>query len=162
MPFSSLEGYGAERSVDPSRFLPEDHAQFFGVCSGLAADAVIVDFLAKADLLIGVGFDPVESDKVWHQTMKLVSIAPVSIAAGQFRPALELIGDTCASLTALAERTYAPPAWTREDENTFRTALEQRLHGLPHPTHLTHLTHQTHPTHPTHLTHAAYCAVVFV
>ena len=43
-------------------------------------EPVFVDFFKGADLLIGVGFDPVESDKVWHQTMKLVSIAPVSIA----------------------------------------------------------------------------------
>src|SRR6185369_11525307 len=109
---------------------PEDHPQFFGVCSGLAADAVIVDHFARANLLIGVGFDPVESDKVWHQTMKLVSIAPVSIAAGQYKPALELIGDVSASLTALAERGYRTPDWSREDEVAFREQLESNLRGL--------------------------------
>src|SRR5207247_1863153 len=110
------EALGAPVFVTPKAkgIFPEDHPQFFGVCSGLAADAVIVDLFAQADVLIGVGFDPVESDKTWHQTMKLVSIAPVSIAAGQYRPALELIGDTSASLTALAERSYAPLEWTRE------------------------------------------------
>ena len=33
-----------------------------------------------------------------HQTMTLVSIAPVSIAAGDFHPPLELIGDTAAAV----------------------------------------------------------------
>ncbi len=109
--------------------LPEDHPQFFGICSGLAADAVVVDFFAKADLLIGVGFDPVESDKVWHHTMKLVSIAPVSIAAGDYRPSMELVADIVASLEALAGRSYGPYEWTRDDEGTFREELERTLRG---------------------------------
>jgi acetolactate synthase-1/2/3 large subunit len=108
---------------------PEDHPQFFGVCSGLAADSVIVDFFAKADLLVGVGFDPVESDKLWHQTMKLVSIAPVSIACGEFRPPLELIGDVAGALTALANASYGPYDWTGDDEQRFRGELERTLRG---------------------------------
>jgi acetolactate synthase-1/2/3 large subunit len=77
-----VEALGAPVFVTPKAkgILPEDHPQYFGVCGGLAADAVILDFLGKADLLIGVGFDPVESDKLWHQTMKLVSIGPLSSA----------------------------------------------------------------------------------
>src|SRR5688572_6227603 len=67
----------------------EDHALFAGVCAGVAGDAVIVEFLESADLLIGVGFEPVESDKLWHQTCPLVSIGPVTIAAGEFRPQAE-------------------------------------------------------------------------
>ena len=59
---------------------PEDHPQFFGASAagsaGRRRDRRTLH--ASADLLIGVGFDPVESDKVWHQTMKLVPIAPVS------------------------------------------------------------------------------------
>ena len=143
-----VEALGAPVFATPKAkgILPEDHPQFFGICSGLAADAVIVDFFSRADLLIGVGFDPVESDKVWHQTMTLVSIAPVSIAAGQYRPALELIGDPAASLTALAERSYGPLAWTREDERAFRDELERTLRGGPRPTHPTHPTPETHAT----------------
>jgi len=113
---------------------PEDHPQFFGICSGLAADSMIVDFLGKADVLVGVGFEPVESDKIWHQTMKLVSIAPLSIAAGEFKPALELIGDVSASLNALAQRGWSPLEWTADDERRFRADLERTLVGEePHP-----------------------------
>jgi len=108
---------------------PEDHPQFFGICSGLAADSMIVDFLGKADVLVGVGFEPVESDKIWHQTMKLVSIAPLSIAAGEFKPALELIGDVSASLNALAQREWSPLEWTADDERRFRDDLEAALRG---------------------------------
>src|SRR5207244_4304402 len=65
-----VEALGAPVFVTPKAkgMLPEDHPQFFGVCAGLAGDAVIVEFLEKADLLVGVGFDPVESDKLWHHT----------------------------------------------------------------------------------------------
>jgi acetolactate synthase-1/2/3 large subunit len=126
-----VEALGAPVFATPKAkgIFPEDHLLFFGVCSGLAADAVIVEHFERADLLIGVGFDPVESDKVWHQTMKLVSIAPVSIAAAQYKPAFELIGDVSASLTALAERSYTPLGWTRDDERRFREQLEATLVG---------------------------------
>jgi acetolactate synthase I/II/III large subunit len=126
-----VEALGAPVFATPKAkgIFPEDHPQFFGVCSGLAADAVVVEHFTRADLLIGVGFDPVESDKVWHQTMKLVSIAPVSIAAVQYKPALELIGDVRASLTALASRSYGPLEWTHDDEAGFRAQLEATLRG---------------------------------
>ena len=125
------EAVGVPVFVTPKAkgIFPEDHALFYGVCSGLAADAVIVDFFAKSDLLVGVGFEPVESDKTWHQTMKLVSIAPVSIAAGLYQPPLELTGDMAAALTMLSARSYGPYAWTRADECEFREELERTLRG---------------------------------
>lgn len=126
-----VEAVGAPVFVTPKAkgMLPEDHPQFFGVCAGLAADAVIVDFFKKADLLVGVGFDPVESDKLWHHTMTLVSIGPASIAAGVYRPRLEIIGDAAAALTALAAQSYGPYEWMPEDETVFRADLERRLRG---------------------------------
>src|SRR5262245_8401520 len=63
------EAVGAPVFITPKAkgIFPEDHPLFYGICSGLAADAVIVDFFRKSDLLVGVGFEPVESDKIWHQ-----------------------------------------------------------------------------------------------
>ena len=126
------EAVGAPVFVTPKAkgIFPEDHPQFFGVCSGLAADSVIVGFLGGADLIVGVGFDPVESDKLWHQTMKLVSIAPVSIASGNYRPPLELVGDIVDSLTRLGQLRYGPYQWTSDDEAAFRQRLEAMLRGM--------------------------------
>jgi acetolactate synthase-1/2/3 large subunit len=126
-----VETLGVPVFVTPKAkgILPEDHPQFFGVCGGLAADAVILDFFSRADVLIGVGFEPVESDKLWHHTMKLVSIGPVSIAAAAYRPALEVTGDVVQSLTTLCARRFGPYDWTDDDRLRFRAELEQTLQG---------------------------------
>jgi acetolactate synthase-1/2/3 large subunit len=124
-----VEALGVPVFVTPKAkgILPEDHPQYFGVCGGLAADAVILDFFAKADLLVGVGFEPVESDKLWHHTMKLVSIGPVSIAAGEFRPHLEATGDVVESLTALAGHEFGPYQWSGDDCVAFLAELDATL-----------------------------------
>jgi acetolactate synthase-1/2/3 large subunit len=126
-----VESVGVPVFVTPKAkgIFPEDHPSFFGVCGGVAADSVIVRLLEKADLLVGVGFDPVESDKLWHRSLRLVSIAPVSIASGEYRPPLELVGSLGASLSRLAQRRYGPYAWTRDDESAFREEMERALRG---------------------------------
>jgi acetolactate synthase-1/2/3 large subunit len=107
--------------------LPEDDPHFFGVCGGVAGDAVILDFFAKADLLIGVGFDPVESDKLWHQSMPLVSLGPLSIAAGAFRPRAEVTGELLQTLSAITALPLGPFEWADDELSAFREELEDRL-----------------------------------
>jgi acetolactate synthase-1/2/3 large subunit len=113
--------------------LPEDHPLFYGVCAGVAGDGVIVDFFNRADLIIGLGFEPVESDKLWHQTMKLVSISPVSIAAGEYRPHAEAVGDVAHTLEELGDLKNTPPQdrcayeWSDADLRQFRADLEDVL-----------------------------------
>lgn len=104
--------------------LPEDHPLFYGVCAGVSGDAVVVDFLRRADLLIGLGFEPVESDKLWHHAMKVVSIGPVSIAADEYRPHREVTGDVSVLLKTIGGRISAPFPWTATDRSTFRARLE--------------------------------------
>jgi acetolactate synthase-1/2/3 large subunit len=102
---------------------PEDHALFCGVCAGVAGDSVIVDFFKRADLLIGLGFEPVESDKLWHRDMKLVSIGPVSIAAGEYQPHAEAVGDVAHTLDTLSSSPLGPYAWTSSDFDAIRNEL---------------------------------------
>ena len=47
-----VEHLGAPVFVAPKAkgVLPEDHPLFFGVCAGVAADHVVLQFFAKADL----------------------------------------------------------------------------------------------------------------
>ena len=112
---------------------PEDHRLFFGVCAGVSGDGCIVDFLATADLLLGIGFDPVESDKLWHHTMPLVSVSPVSIAAASFRPRVEATGDLVEILNGLRERVQPSFDWRPDDRRAFRAGLEAVLRPAAPP-----------------------------
>lgn len=107
----------------------EDHPLFAGVCAGVAGDNVLVQFLESADLLVGIGFEPVESDKLWHKTCPLVSVGPVSIAAGEFRPQAEAVGDLPTTLSALSERAQVRDEWA--DDEVPR--LRERLHHVLRP-----------------------------
>jgi hypothetical protein len=57
--------------------LPEDHPLFVGVATGMAIDQDIIATLRMADLIIGIGFDPVECDKRWFADVEIVSIDSV-------------------------------------------------------------------------------------
>jgi acetolactate synthase-1/2/3 large subunit len=92
-----------------------------------------VDLFRHADLLLGVGFEPVESDKLWHQSMKLVSLGPVSIAAGAFRPHAEAVGELGASLARLRERRLGPYAWPSDRLERFRAELLDMLRPRSRP-----------------------------
>lgn len=112
--------------------LPESHRLFHGVCAGVAADHVIVDFFRRADLLVGIGYDPVESNRMWHQTMKLVSIGPLSIAAEAYRPHAECVGNVEDTLGALASRDFGPFDWREEELRRLRADIEESLRPQGH------------------------------
>jgi acetolactate synthase-1/2/3 large subunit len=130
-----VQALGAPTFVTPKAkgMLPEDHPLFFGVCAGVAGDGVIVDFFRRADLLVGVGFDPVESDKLWHRTMRLVSVGPASIAAGDYRPQLEAVGDLQTSLARLRERPLVSHPWPPEELRALRADLLRVLRPTAPP-----------------------------
>jgi acetolactate synthase-1/2/3 large subunit len=130
-----VERFGAPTFVTPKAkgMLPEDHPLFCGVCAGVAGDALVVDLLERADLLLGVGFDPVESDKLWHQTRPLVSVGPVSIASGEFRPRCEAVGDVAAALEAIAARARSAFSWESDVCARFREKLDEALRPAARP-----------------------------
>jgi acetolactate synthase-1/2/3 large subunit len=113
--------------------LPEDHPLFYGICGGVSADSVVLDCFKRSDLLVGVGFEPVESDKPWHHTSRLVSIGPLSIAHGEFRPVAEALGDVSAWLPAIAGAGLGPFEWTGDDRTRFRADLDAALRPTARP-----------------------------
>jgi acetolactate synthase-1/2/3 large subunit len=127
-----VDGLGAPTFVTPKAkgLLPEDHPLFCGVCAGVAGDALVVELFERADVLVGVGFDPVESDKLWHHTRPLVSVGPVSIASGAFRPRSEAVGSLATTLDALLCRARASFEWEGDVCARFR----ERLYAALRPT----------------------------
>ena len=71
---AALEGVAAEARLGERAVAREPGERDAGAGAVLEDDAVVVEFLESADLLIGIGFEPVESDKLWHHTLPLVSI----------------------------------------------------------------------------------------
>ena len=102
----------------------ETAANFVGVAGGLAADGLMCDALASADLLIGFGLDPVEIDKTWHAELPIhwVLEAP---NVGDLVPAGAELVDHAQLLDALV-RERPPRAW----DGPFGTFQRKRLEML--------------------------------
>ncbi len=89
--------------------VPETHPRFLGVVSGMAIDRVILETLEASDLLVGIGFDPVECDKPWFLDRPIVNVTRWSTHEGTYRPS-EVIGDIGAIANGLAAR-LGPQPW---------------------------------------------------
>jgi acetolactate synthase-1/2/3 large subunit len=88
----------------------ETGANFVGVVGGMAADAVLCDAIAAADLVIGFGLDPVEVDKTWHAERPIHWVLEAPNAAGLVPPDVSLV-DHAAVLDALL-RQPPPRSWS--------------------------------------------------
>jgi acetolactate synthase I/II/III large subunit len=100
---------------------PEDHPLFAGVASGMAIDRDILDTIRAADLILAIGFDPVECDKAWFADIEVVSIDSVSMAEGRYRP-IEAIGDIASLAAALRPD---PKPWPQELLEKRRNAIRR-------------------------------------
>lgn len=92
----------------------EDHPRWAGVAGGMAGEAQMRRLLDDADLLIAVGFDPVECDSEWFVGRHVLAIDVPGASgdgAGGYRPALALHGDPGEILTLLARRVGAASGW---------------------------------------------------
>ena len=96
----------------------EDHPLFAGVASGMAIDRDIVETIKSADLVIGIGFDPVECDKTWFADVDVVALDSASMAEGRYQP-FEAIGDLGALVASL---NPAPRPWPPELRESRRAA----------------------------------------
>lgn len=87
----------------------ETAANFVGVAGGMAADGVMCDAIAAADLVVGFGLDPVEVDKLWHAERPIHWVLESANAGGIVPPGVALV-DHATLLDALLERP-SPRSW---------------------------------------------------
>jgi acetolactate synthase I/II/III large subunit len=102
----------------------ETSANFVGVVGGMAADGVMCDAIAAADLVVGFGLDPVEIDKTWHAERAIHWLLESPNACG-----IVPVGATLVSHRALLEALVdeQPPASWSEPFRTFQDKRKQML-----------------------------------
>ncbi|HJZ72569.1 MAG TPA: thiamine pyrophosphate-binding protein [Vicinamibacterales bacterium] len=121
-----VSGWNLPVAVTPKvkGIVDETAANFVGVAGGMAADGVLCDAIAAADLVVGFGLDPVEVDKTWHAERPMTWILESPNAGGIVPPGAALV-DHAALLDALLDQ--APPgSWPAP----FREFQERRARML--------------------------------
>jgi acetolactate synthase-1/2/3 large subunit len=100
---------------------------FVGVVGGMAADDVMCEALEAADLLIGLGLDPVEIDSGWHAELPIQWILEAANAGGLVPPDTALV-DHAPFLDQLlsAQPPATWPAPFREFQQKRRQKLNDR------------------------------------
>jgi len=106
---------------------PDSEPLYLGTGSGMMADDLIVERIKQADLVIGIGFDPVESDKIWHKDIKLLSINPYSLAYQSYVPHREVLGKIKTILDLLMKEDFSHHDWTDEDFRAFKERIRKKL-----------------------------------
>jgi acetolactate synthase I/II/III large subunit len=106
-----VDGWHLPVAVTPKvkGIVDETAANFVGVAGGMAADGVLCDAIAAADLVVGFGLDPVEVDKTWHAERPIHWVLDSPNATGIVPPGAELV-DHAALLDALLEQS-PPRSW---------------------------------------------------
>jgi acetolactate synthase-1/2/3 large subunit len=107
--------------------ISESNPLYLATAAGMAGDRVIMEFLEKVDLLVGIGFDPVESDKIWHKEKKLLSIDTASTADRAYAPWLELVGNVDSTLAIILDSYKPSHMWERKDFQTFKDRMVAEL-----------------------------------
>lgn len=102
----------------------ETAPNFVGVISGMAADGLMVDALKAADLLIGVGLDPVEIDKTWHAELPIEWVLEARNATGYLPNNVHLVDHS----QLLEELLHAPAP--KEWGSPFASFQQQRADML--------------------------------
>jgi acetolactate synthase-1/2/3 large subunit len=128
-----IDTLGAPFLVTPKvkGIVPEDHPLFLGVASGMAIDGDILETIKIADLVLAIGFDPVECDKAWFAKTEIVSIDSASMAEGDYRP-VEAIGDI---VRLLHDLPVESKPWPEELAASRKAAIQRHAtasssHGL--------------------------------
>jgi acetolactate synthase-1/2/3 large subunit len=106
----------------------EDHPLFVGTIEGLGT-AYLYDFIETCDLVLMVGFDPVEFDRDWSARARIVHIGVVPNDDRYYGSEVEVIGPIDAALERLCAASEATPKVAPEEIGAFRDAFLSRIGG---------------------------------
>ena len=89
----------------------ETRENFVGVVGGMSIDNLMLEAIHDADLAVGFGFDPVESDKLWHADVPILWVLESAQATGILPKDDLLVATHAAVLDQLANRP-PPRRWS--------------------------------------------------
>jgi acetolactate synthase-1/2/3 large subunit len=115
--FASLMGKGT---------LPEQHPLAAGTFRGAPNEKALLD---QADLLVLIGFDPVEifTPGYWNYQQPVVMLDEVRHLEGIIRPKVEVVSALAEGLQALTEMLPERSRWNREDIDAYKQQRAQLL-----------------------------------
>ena len=124
-------------SVKAKGVLAEDHPYYAGTVD-MACNALMWKFLGSADLILAVGFDPVELIKAWSLPVPVVHIDAVPNTDQIYPADVELVGSISAILQGLADGYHGEPKWQEQEIRAHRDELfaayyEGRVRGKLNP-----------------------------
>ena len=127
--FAERHGVPVLTTYKAKGMLPEDHPLSLGG-AGLSrlADRVLVPFVQAADLVLCVGYDPVEMRPgwrdVWHpDRQNVIDITAAPNHHYMHQSSLNIIADCVATLAALSDGTAARDTWQNGEIEAAHAAL---------------------------------------
>ena len=112
----------------------EDHPLFLGTIEMLGT-AKLFEYIERSDLVVMIGFDPVEFDRDWTAASDVIHIGPLPNDDRYYNSAAELVGPVSESISALRSLAGGPEATRAEDEvrsfrESFRAFVTPKRDGL--------------------------------
>lgn len=98
-----VEGWGIPVIVSPKAkgLLRDDHPLCVGAIEGLGSTK-LYEWIAGRDLILMVGFDPVEFDRDWPAKAPVIHVSPLPNDDRHYAAAVEVVGPIAVALDALA------------------------------------------------------------
>lgn len=106
--------------------MPEDHPLFAGVID-MAAPDVVADVLHRADLVLAIGFDPVELIKDWTFAAPTIHIDDVPNTDQVYPAELELVGNVASITQELTSIKAGASQWTTSELDAYRVAIRRKI-----------------------------------
>ncbi|HEV8469054.1 MAG TPA: thiamine pyrophosphate-binding protein [Candidatus Limnocylindria bacterium] len=122
------EALGVPVMVSPKAkgVFPEDHELFLGTIEGLGT-AYLYDYIDTCDLLLMVGFDPVEFDRDWAAKARIVHVGPLPNDDRYYGSEVEVVGPIDVALERLRASSEHRPRVARDEVRAFRDAFTERV-----------------------------------
>jgi acetolactate synthase-1/2/3 large subunit len=129
--------------------VPEDNEWFAGVLD-MACNDIVWELVRSADLVLAVGFDPVELIKPWRVPGAVVHIDTTPNTDQVYSSDLEIVGHIATVVDLLARQYSGEHRWTAAEIATFRRRLldgyySGRVAGRLNPTDVVDAVRQAAP-----------------